>query len=75
MVLFNWNFYGVYMIDLQSKLFPVVVGHSSNKISPHRFKTVRAAELFVAQLEKEDPEGVHAGEYYIDAPEEMLNGS
>ena len=62
-------------MGLQEDLFPVVVGHSDNKIAQHRFKTVRAAEKFVEQLEKEDPDGVHAGEYYIDAPEEMVNGS
>ena len=61
-------------MGLQETNLPVVVGHCDDKIAQHRFRTLKAAENFVAQLEKEDPEGVHAGEYYIDAPEEMTNG-
>ncbi len=34
------------------------------------FELVSEAEAFVAELEKTDPEGVHAGNYYIDAPED-----
>jgi hypothetical protein len=32
-----------------------------------RFTTVRRAERFIAKREKRDPEGVHRGDYGIDA--------
>ena len=36
-----------------------------------RFDTVAEAEALIAELEKTEPEKVHAGGYGIDAPEEM----
>ena len=60
-------------MGLQEDLFPVVVGRNDGTIEPVRFRALKGAENYIAHLEKEDPEGVHAGEYYIDAPEEMVN--
>lgn len=39
-----------------------------------RVPTIQAAENFIALQEAIDPAGVHAGDYGIDAPEEMVNG-
>lgn len=39
-----------------------------------RVPTVQAAERFIALQQTIDPDGVYAGEYGIDAPEEMVNG-
>lgn len=60
--------------DHINKLYPVTLGHERNKIAVHRFRTVKAAENFIGHIAKDDPAGVDRGEYYIDAPEEMVNG-
>ena len=36
------------------------------------FQTKREAEAQIEELEKTDPKGVHAGEYFIDGPEEEV---
>lgn len=39
-----------------------------------RFKTVKEAEHYITNtLIHLDPEGVDKGDYYIDAPEELVN--
>lgn len=39
----------------------------------HRADTVQEAEGWIAKQEKTDPDGVYAGLYTINAPEEMMN--
>ncbi len=39
----------------------------------HRTDTVQAAEDWIAKRGNTDPDGVCAGFYGIDAPEEMIN--
>ena len=53
----------------------VAVTHNENQ-SPVSviawFDTVAEAEQFIASCEKLDPTGVYAGDYGIDAPEELI---
>lgn len=39
----------------------------------HKTDSIQGAEDWIADREKSDPEGVHAGLYTINAPEEMMN--
>lgn len=51
----------------------VVVGHSNSTGNKYSFATIAEAEAFIATfVTKTDPDGVGAGNYYIDAPEPML---
>ena len=47
------------------------VGRNDGKTEVKRFLTSREAEQEIERLERIDPKGVHKGEYYIDAPEEV----
>jgi hypothetical protein len=51
----------------------VFVGKNDNSIPKLEFATVAEAEAQIVEYEKTDPDGVHAGDYYIDAPEELVN--
>jgi len=52
---------------------PVCVGRNDGIIEIKRFATLAEGEAEISRLESIDPDGIHAGEYYIDAPEEMVN--
>ena len=68
---------------MSQKKLPVSVG--KNPPSPckegdmateiKRFATLKEGEDFISEIAKTDPEGVANGEYYVDAPEEMVNPS
>jgi hypothetical protein len=44
-------------------------GKNDGSVVPVEHKTLKAAEAWFLSQEKVDPEGVKAGEYYLDAPE------
>jgi len=46
------------------------VGKNDNSILVLTFATEAEAEAKIAEYEKSDPDGVHNGEYYLDADEE-----
>ena len=50
---------------------PVSVGKNCSEIK--RFATLKEGEDFITEIAKTDPEGVERGDYYVDAPEEMVN--
>jgi hypothetical protein len=52
---------------------PVTIGRNDGVGKVFRFSTVKDAEAAIALLETVIPVSVHAGDYYIDAPEEMVN--
>lgn len=52
---------------------PVSVGRSDGLGVVAHFATLADGEAHIVALSKVDPEGVEAGDYYIDAPEEMVN--
>ena len=57
------------------KVLPVCIGKGS-EAPLWRFKTLKEAEHYIATtLFHLDPQGVDAGDYYIDAPEEFVNPS
>lgn len=51
---------------------PVAVVYEPELRVVDRLPTVGAAEAFIAELEKTEPEAVHAGLYGIDAPESHI---
>ncbi len=53
------------------KLVSVGLNDGTGKV--FRFDTLDDAETAIALLETVIPVSVHAGDYYIDAPEEMVN--
>ena len=53
--------------------FKVSVRREKDSSLVQRFATVQDAEDYIAMLEPMDPEAVARGDYYIDAPEEMVN--
>ena len=54
---------------------PVSVGRTDCTGKVFRFSTVADAETAISLLETVIPVSVHAGDYYIDAPEELVNPS
>jgi hypothetical protein len=56
---------------------PVAVSHFVEGMTRQyiltRVNTIKEAEDWIAEREQIDPEGVHRGDYGIDAPEEMIN--
>ena len=52
---------------------PVSVGLTSCTGPVFRFSTIADAETAIALLETVIPDSVHAGDYYIDAPELIIN--
>ena len=62
------------------KKLPVSVGKNPINNEPgtmateiQRFATLEEGEAFISEIAKTDPEGVANGDYYVDAPEEMVN--
>jgi hypothetical protein len=55
---------------LEKKYRPVCAGHGNLSLIQQRFETPEQAEEWIATMQKIDPQGVHMGAYYIDAPEE-----
>lgn len=58
---------------LLRNFLPVAVGRNDGIGEIKRFATLKEGEEHIATIEKTDPDGVHNGDYYIDAPEEMVN--
>ncbi len=52
---------------------PFSVGRNDGKGKVTRHATLAEAEARIVQIEKTDPAGVHAGDYYVDGPEELIN--
>lgn len=53
---------------------PFTVGKTDDRrFKRQRFATMGEAEQHITTLEGTDPAGVHAGDYYIDGPEELIN--
>lgn len=55
------------------KRLPVSVGRNDGSIPVRRFATLAEGEAYIEEIAKTDPSGVDAGDYYVDAPEEMVN--
>lgn len=49
------------------------VGRNDLTGEVRRFATLAEAEAHVVEIEKTDPASVHAGDYYVDGPEELIN--
>jgi hypothetical protein len=52
---------------------PFAVGYDDGTGPVTRFATLAEAEAEIWRLEGIDPVGVHAGNYFIDGPEELIN--
>lgn len=66
----------LYSLDVSQEQVngPVSVGRTDCTGEVKRFATIKQAEDYIAHdLIKVDPVGVEAGDYYIDAPELMVN--
>lgn len=50
----------------------VTVGRNDGTVPVRRFRTLAEGEAYVAALP--DTDAVERGDYYIDAPEDLLNG-
>lgn len=67
---FNWE--TVWMRPSRRRA-EFVVGLTKTASVLARVATMAEAEARIAEYEKTDPEGVHRGDYYIDAPEWYMN--
>lgn len=52
----------------------VTVGRVDGQWDRRHFNTVREAEEYIASIAIWDKTGVERGDYYIDSPEEFVNG-
>jgi len=51
----------------------IFTGSVDGTMSPVPHRTLAEAEAWIAEREKNDPEGVLRGDYYIDTPERKWN--
>lgn len=50
----------------------ITTGKTDSSLGPIYHKTLAEAEAWIAERAKTDPEGAERGDYYLDAPEELL---